>query len=121
MIALGSEMVAKIFDLLCQARDYLLVQPFTKSNKMRRVSEDVPRVNPILNASCDGIGGAKIHGDLPDPRGHQLFPCMLETRFAGFDKSGSQIQTEVKLDPGDLPLFIVRQARRQPVWIETKF
>src|SRR5690349_7985869 len=87
---------------------------------MRRVSKDVPCVNPVLNAPANRIGWPKLHRHLPDPRCHQLFPGMLEPRFAGFGISGGEVQAEVELDPGDLPLFIVREAGQQPVWIETQ-
>src|ERR1041385_1893049 len=46
---------------------------------------------------------------------------MLEPCLTGFGKSSSQIQAEIELDPGNLPLFIVRQAGLQPVGIEAEF
>src|ERR1044071_7844074 len=96
MIAVRSEVVAQISDLLRQAGDYLLVQPFRKSCKMRRVSKDVPCANPVLNAPANRIVWAKLHRHLPDPRVHQLFPRMLEPRFVGFGIGGSEVQAKVE-------------------------
>src|ERR1051326_1032555 len=87
---------------------------------MRCVSKHIPGVNPILNAPAKRIGGPKIHRRLPDPRVHQALPGLQKTSFPGLGVSSSQIQAEVKLDPGDLPLFIVGQAGMQPVWLRAQ-
>jgi len=65
--------------------------------------------------------GPKSTGTCRIHEATKLFPCVLERASPVWALSSGQVQSEVKLDPGDLPLFILGQAGPQPVWIESQF
>src|SRR5262245_3041182 len=120
MVALGSQVVPEMADLIGEARQDRLGDARRQSGESRRRREAVPRVDPVLDTAPRDITIVAVDRDLPDPRDDEAFPGAKERGVSRLGEGMGEIEAVVELRPADPPFLVRGKLGTEPIRLDTE-
>ena len=119
VIALGGERAPHVAHLALDALDQPVGERRVQPAETWRRGETQPGVDPVQDAPRRDVAAVAIGRYLVDPRPDQALPGVEVCRIVRFVPGVGEVEAVIELGPFDAPLGISRQARVQPIRLET--